>query len=192
MRLGSTALPYLKTANADGQRLPRAFEFTLPIRVRSVAIDGDPTRARSDTGVELVPLESTDASSPQRANEVAHRAAHYESANAFFLDDNAYPEPAGFWVAGGRTTTAIITPRDGRLDLFVRNAPVDNHVTIDVDGEIHELSLTPGEEQLVRLTNSRWRSSARVRITSRNGFRPSTAEPGSTDLRYLGCWVETR
>jgi hypothetical protein len=86
----------------------------------------------------------------------------------------------------------IVASRDGHLDLFVRNGPVDNQVTIDVDGKAHDLSLKPGEEQLVRLTNSHGRSFARVRITSRNGFRPSMAEPGSADLRYLGCWVETR
>ena len=192
MRVGSTPLPFLKATNADGHRLPRDLAFVLPVRVRSIAIDGDAAVARSAAGVELVPVERAEASSSQRANEAAHRAAHYESADAFFLDDNAYPEPAGFWVAGSRTTTAIIVSREDRLDLFVRNAPVDNHVTIDVDGEVHELTLRPGEEQLVRLTNTHRRSSVRVRITSRNGFRPSTTEPGSTDLRYLGCWVETK
>jgi hypothetical protein len=192
IRVGSTPLPFLKATNADGQGLLQDPEFILPVRVRSIEIDGDAAVARSAAGVELVPVQRAEKSSPQRANEAAHRAARYESADAFFLDDNAYPEPIGFWVAGGRTTTAIIASREDHLDLFVRNAPVDNHVTIDVDGEVRELTLGPGEEQLVRLMNAPSRSSVRVRITSPNGFRPSVTEPGSTDLRYLGCWVETK
>jgi hypothetical protein len=192
IRVGSTPLPFLKATNADGQGLLQDPEFILPVRVRSIEIDGDAAVARSAAGVELVPVQRAEKSSPQRANEAAHRAARYESADAFFLDDNAYPEPIGFWVAGGRTTTAIIASREDHLDLFVRNAPVDNHVTIDVDGEVHELTLGPGEEQLVRLMNAHGRSSARVRITSQNGFRPSVTEPGGNDLRYLGCWVETK
>ena len=177
MHVGSTPLPFLKTANADEQKLARDLEFILPVRVRSITIDGDGAVARSAAGTELVPVERSDASSPQKATESAHRAVHYDSADAFFLDDNAYPEPTGFWVAGGRTATAIIVSRENRFDLFVRNAPVDNHVTIDVDGEAHELTLGTGEEQLVKLTNTHGKSSVRVRITSRNGFRPSATEP---------------
>ena len=96
MRVGSTPLPFLKATSADGQRLLRDSEFILPVRVRSIEIDGDAAVARSAAGVELVPVQRDETSSLQRANEVAHRAARYESADAFFLDDNAYPEPTGF------------------------------------------------------------------------------------------------
>jgi hypothetical protein len=60
-----------------------------------------------------------------------------------------------------------------------------------VDGHAQQLTLAAGEETLVPLPHADV-SGLRVRITSQSGFRPSTAEPGSTDLRYLGCWIELR
>jgi hypothetical protein len=31
-----------------------------------------------------------------------------------------------------------------------------------------------------------------LRITSAHGARPTEFERGSTDTRFLGCWIETR
>jgi len=69
---------------------------------------------------------------------------------------------------------------------------VKNTVTIDVDGERHEIALDPGEERAVTLPRARPGPYASISITSRSGFRPSQVEPGNLDLRYLGCWVESR
>jgi hypothetical protein len=65
-------------------------------------------------------------------------------------------------------------------------------VMMDVDGETHELTLGAGEQRVMLLPKRNRGPSRLVRITSRSGFRPSQAEPGSADLRYLGCWVEGR
>ena len=110
----------------------------------------------------------------------------------FLLDEHAYPEPTGFWIAGGRTATAILANRGDHRDLVVRNAPVDNHVTIDVTGDVEELMLGPGEERLIKLANAEDHRPLRLRVTSQSGFRPSTMEPGNADLRYLGVWIEPR
>ena len=73
----------------------------------------------------------------------------------------------------------------------MRNGPVDNRVRFDVDGTVRELTLGPGEEQVLDLSKVPGRA-VRAQITSQSGFRPSTMEPGSTDMRYLGCWIELR
>ena len=74
----------------------------------------------------------------------------------------------------------------------MRNAPVPNRIAIEVNGDTQELMLGAGEERLVSLPQAQDKQSLRLRITSQSGFRPSTTDPGSTDLRYLGCWVEIR
>jgi hypothetical protein len=163
----------------------------LPTSVRSLTVDGDAAAARAGATLELVPLPSA-VGLVDNAGESAHRAVHYESADVFFLDEQAYPEPTGFWVAGGRTAVVTIANRGDHQELHVRNAPVDNQIVVSVNGEMQELTLGPGEERQVTLPHTPDGRPLRVRITSRNGFRPSTTEPGSADLRYLGCWVDMR
>jgi len=192
LRVGATPLPFLTAASSLAQKQPAALPIRFPVGVRSLVVEGDAAAARSVSAVELAPVGRSDVSDFVSASESAHRAARYESADAFFLDENAYPEPTGFWVAGGRTTRLMIASRGESVDLFVRNAPVENRVTIDVDGETHELTLGASEERVVPLPKRNRGSALLVRITSRSGFRPSQAEPGSTDLRYLGCWIESR
>jgi hypothetical protein len=161
--------------------------FTLQTNARSLTIDGDSSAPHSGLVVELTPMGTLH----NGHGGTAHRAVRYEAGNVFFLDEHAYPEPTGFWVAGGRESTVVLTTHAATQGLFVRNAPISNHVTIDVDGHAKELTLAPGEEQLVALPRADL-SGLRVRIRSQSGFRPSTAEAGSTDLRYLGCWIELR
>jgi hypothetical protein len=138
--------------------------------------------------VEIVRVDAPDLP----IGAVAHRAARYDRADTFFLDEDAYPEPSGFWVAGGRTADVTVANHGNRVDLFLRNAPVANQLSVDVDGESRELMLGPGEEQLLAWPQTAGRPAVRVRIRSRSGFRPSTTEAGSTDQRYLGCWIEVR
>jgi hypothetical protein len=187
VRVGATSL-VLQTIRTKLTSEPSSFAaFRLPTRIGSLTIDGDNTATRSGVAVELRPMGTIKGGS----SDSAHRAAQYESGAAFFLDEHAYPEPTGFWVAGGRESTVILATHAAARALFVRNAPIDNHVTIDVDGSLQQLMLGPGEERLVALPRAELRG-LRVRITSQSGFRPSTEEPGSTDMRYLGCWIEIR
>jgi hypothetical protein len=78
------------------------------------------------------------------------------------------------------------------MQLFVRNAPVTNRVSLEIDGRAQTLELQPREERMVPLPVSSDRGAALVNIYSDSGFRPSQVEPGSTDNRYLGVWIELR
>jgi hypothetical protein len=187
VRVGATPM-VLRTIRTELTSGPSSFAgLRLPTNIRSLTIDGGNTATRSGVAIELRPMGTIKGGS----SDSAHRAAQYESGTAFFLDEHAYPEPTGFWVAGGRESTVILSTHAATRALFVRNAPIDNHVTIDVDGSVQQLMLGPGEERLVALPRAEL-SGLRVRITSQSGFRPSSEEPGSTDMRYLGCWIELR
>jgi hypothetical protein len=188
VHVGSTPLPLLTIPMKTSSEAFRGVALVLPTAVGLLTIDGDHATPRSGVVAELGPMGTIRGGS----GDSAHRAARYESATAFFLDEHAYPEPTGFWVAGGRESTVILAiPRAAPRGLFVRNAPIENHVTIDVDGKVQQLTLRPGEEQLVALPRAE-PSGLRVRIASQSGFRPSTEEPGGADMRYLGCWIEIR
>jgi hypothetical protein len=180
---GPTPLPLatipLKTVSESSPDVA----FTLPTNVRSLTIDGDAAAVHSGVEVEL----RTAGDAFNAYGDTAHRAVHYEWGNVFFLDEYAYAEPTGFWVAGGRTSAVVVDA--GRL--FLRNAPVDNRVTLDFDGNVQQFTLGPGEERLLDLSKVPAKA-VRVRITSRSGFRPVALDPKSTDLRYLGCWFEVR
>ncbi len=192
LRLGDTLLPYW-SAPAAGALLPASeLSVRLPVDVRSLVVEGDAAALRSISSVELEPVHPAESSGSAAAGGTAHRGVRYASSDTFFLDENAYPEPTGFWVAGGRTARTVIASEGQKLELFLRNAPVDNTVVIDIDGERHELTLGPREERVVALARVRPGPYASVRVTSRSGFRPSELDTGSRDLRYLGCWVEPR
>jgi len=190
VRAGSTRLPLLTLPikAAEGHDTP---VISWPAAVRSLTVEVDGERSVLTSAVELRPL-GVFPSRDRIDVGPAHGSAHYDAANVLFLDDVAYPEPTGFWVAGGRTAAVIVWNRTDGSALFLRNAPVDNDITIDVDGDVQELMLGPGEERLVPFPNAKGRRPLLVRITSRNGFRPSTTDPGNTDLRYLGVWTEVR
>jgi hypothetical protein len=189
LRIGDTSLPYWTASASRAQLHSSAVPIRIPIDVRSLVVEGDAAAIRSVSSVELEPIPSVNATAPGVAAS-AHRGVHYPSSDVFFLDENAYPEPTGFWVAGARTTR-VVTVSTG-FDVFLRNAPVDNTVTIEVDGERHDVALGPGEERTIALPRTRPGPYASVRLTSGSGFRPSEQDPGNRDLRYLGCWVESR
>src|SRR5207249_3488972 len=152
---------------------------------RSISVEGDAAAVRSISAVELESEGRDDASALGGERGLAHRAVHYQSADAFFLDENAYPEPTGFWVAGGRAARIIIGNSAQDFGVVVRNAAVDNAVTIDIDDEFYELRLRSGEERVVALPKPRRGLYRVLRIASQTGFRPSEAEADHADLRYL-------
>jgi hypothetical protein len=189
VKAGDTSLPFLSIGAREAARHPDNYPIRIPIALRSLTVEGDETAAASALTLELVPTDP--AARPSNASGLAHRAARYPGGAALFLDDNAYPEPTGFWVAGGRTAAIVAALSAGELELFVRNAAVENTVRIEFPVSTETLRLAPGEEQVVPIAAGGARDLI-VRISSQSGFRPSQAEPGNRDLRYLGCWIELR
>jgi hypothetical protein len=179
----STSLPLLRIPTTTIAEPSSGAVLVLPTGVRTLTIDGDDAAEHSGVALELRPMGGPS----QTYGDSAHRAVRYERGNVFFLDEHAYAEPTGFWVAGGRTSSVVLDA--GRL--FLRNGPVDNRVTLDFDGNVQELTLGPSEERILDLSKVPGRA-VRVRITPQSGFRPVAVDPKSTDQRYLGCWFEVR
>jgi hypothetical protein len=118
----------------------------------------------------------------------------YGPAFVYFFDEGAFVEQPGFWVrgaAGTRVAAMSIQPGEP-LQLFIRNAPVKNLVSLDIDDQVQTLELQPREERHVPIPSASGRRASLITIRTDSGFRPSQVEPGSTDNRYLGVWVEVR
>ena len=159
----------------------------LPAGARALTIRGDEGARDELDLVELRPIAP--AFSPSTAI-LARRAVRYDGIVAFFLDERAFPEPSGFWVGGEREAWVVLAPGDrrGSLSLLLRNAPVDNTVSLEFSGRREEIALKPGEERRVELTLDATTGSVLVRIRSSAGFRPSDVDPNSRDTRLLGVY----
>jgi hypothetical protein len=192
LRVGTTPL-VMSTTPLTQPHESNEDPLTFPVDVASISIDGDEI-ARRALSVALVPLKPNDffdrAMVPPRGT--ARRAVAYGAVRAYFMDDLAYAEPTGFWVAGGRTARIFFESFGNGRDLFLRNVPVANTVTIDIDEERLQIPLGPGEEKLVPLMRTGRKRDPVVYIHTEKGIRPSLLDPASGDRRFLGCWLEIR
>lgn len=157
----------------------------LPVPVRALLVRGDEAARDQVEAVELRPIA---AGAQPLSTGVARRAVRYGAASAFFLDDRAFPEPSGFWVAGSRETAVAIQPDAGqKLSLLLRNGAHQNVIALQSGNWRDELAMTPGEERRIDVPNEA--RAALVRIRSSAGFRPSEVDPNSRDRRFLGVFV---
>lgn len=160
----------------------------LPAGARTLTIRGDEVARDELDAIHLRPLELDFAA---ETRDLARRAVRYGAAVAFFLDDRAFPEPSGFWVPGARETRLVLAPdgRRGPLSLLLRNAPVENTVTLEFGGRRATIVLEPGEERRIDVPLDPARGAALIGIGASAGFRPSDADPNSRDTRMLGIFV---
>jgi len=160
----------------------------LPVDVRALLVRTDEgARAQLDS-VALRPLTRASA---RLTPDTARRAVRYGDTIAFFLDDRAFPEPSGFWVAGARETRAVFQPDAPRpLALVLRNGAAANTVTIECGTWKDDVAMAPGEERRIDVPGDPQGAVARlVRIASSARFRPSDVNAGSRDTRLLGVFV---
>jgi hypothetical protein len=177
-------------AHADAAAGPHV--LSLPVEVPSVIV-----RGRNLLAGTLRPLHV--ATRRERFADARVRTVRrYGAAVAWFLtDDNAFGEPEGFWVRGASTAEVVLQPDDPSAGVFrvrLRNGAAANAVTLEAaTGEWREQwSLAPGEERDLSVPLDPRRGAVLLRITTSSGFRPSEVEPGSTDTRLLGAWLEIR
>jgi len=165
-------------------------ELFLPVDVASLVVEGDDAAAASGRWAlhpkNVLPRASLPTSAPAR------RAEPYGGAVAYFFDARAFPEDRGIWIAGGAASSFAVTlAGNDASQLVLRNAPVKNRVTLEIDAERQVLNLGPGEERTIPLRPSPNRATL-IRVQTTSGFYPSEVEPGSTDTRFLGVWMELR
>ncbi len=127
-------------------------EIAFPVDVRALIVRGDEDVRRAIRRVIVEPLDIVPARA-RLTSLVARRAVRYDDASVFFLDDRSFAEPEGFWVGGSRQSAFVVQPDAPRpsVDLHLRNAPIENRLTI-ASGQWQEvLTLAPGEERRVQV-----------------------------------------
>ena len=131
-----------------------------------------------------------DIDEEERANEQSVRLG---PVSVFLMDGSAWVEPSGVWVsAGSEVEFAVAVDSPAPVQLFVRNGPVENTVTLESGSWRESLTLRPGEERLMQLPIDANRRMTPLRVQSSRGFRPSDVDRNSEDRRLLGVWIETR
>ncbi len=160
----------------------------LPVDVRTLIVRADDDAGQSVDGIDLQPLRLLRVDE-KPVDGYARRAVRYTGVTAFFMDDRAFAEPNAFWVGGARDTTVVLLQDQPAASqpLLVRNAPVENRLSLTAGSWTQDLQLGPGEERRVDVPAAG--GVAAVRIRSASGFRPSESDPGSRDTRFLGIYV---
>jgi hypothetical protein len=166
------------------------FELDFPVDVRALVVRGDEDARRGIRRVLVEPLALI--GSRDRLTDLrARRAVKYDGASVFFLDDRSFAEPEGFWLGGGRQSSFVVQSDDARASIpfRLRNAPVENRLTLESGQWREELTLAAGEERQIEVPLAPGQRAALVTSTTTAGFRPSESTPGSRDDRFLGVWV---
>jgi hypothetical protein len=169
---------------------PVPIDVDFPVEVRALVIRGDEEAARSLRGITVEPV-SLLPGAYRLTTTYARRAVRYRTTCAFFLDEGSYPEPDAFWIRGGERSSIVLQRDDPAAPVRVqlRNAPVDNQVTLESGPWREQLSLAPGEERELLIPMPTGAAAGLVTIAADGGFRPSEVVPGSLDQRFLGVWV---
>jgi len=167
-------------------RFDEGVRIDLPIDVRALLVRADEgARAQLDA-IDLRPVSRA---GPRLSSDAAKRAVRYDAAVVFFLDDRAFPEPSGFWVAGERTTRVAVRPDGGRpAALSLRNGAVENTVVLESGAWRENVTMPAGEERRIDVPLNQ-AGAALLTIRSTAGFRPSEVNSESRDTRFLGVFV---
>lgn len=192
MRSGSTPLAAWTGPIPAAHGAPAESPIRLPVNVASMTIEGAEASAGAIPSVELKPAAVGRFTFVRPVvRGIARRVASYGSTRAFFLDDYSYAEPDGFWVAGKRSARIVLsTDSMSARRLFIRNIPFENHLTVSIGSEPHELSLNAREETEIALPLTPLDTVLRIETAA--GIRPSQMNQGNVDFRFLGCWIEVR
>ena len=161
----------------------------LPVAVTALTVTGDERARAAIPNLALRPV--TVVPPAGRLTEArARRAARYGVLEIFSFDDYAYLEEPGLWVRGGTPVSVVVAGEraSGAATLLVRNGPVRNLVRLQAGSWSSAVALGPREERLVEVPLAS--GLALLEVRTQTGFRPSQAEPGSKDARYLGVWIE--
>ncbi len=190
VRVGDTDLPLERWRLGEAGTDQQPLRLRLPVAVRRMALVGD---AAALSGIRKVSLQVRGFDQRARPDlPPAVRTARFGQLRAFFLDDRAYVEPAGFWTVGGATTSVVFDADDGpaaALTLRLRSGPVDTTVQVTGEGWSRLLTLGPQQHQTLTLPAAASRDQV-VTIATRSMFLPAQHETGNGDYRHLGVWVD--
>ena len=163
----------------------------LPVDASFIGLRGSNEMERAIASIVITPTTVVDAGARPRLPTVLS-AATYDGVGMFLQDGPMYPEAAGFWTTGGRSSLVTVSPRAGRTTpvvLTVHSGAKPNRVTFSTHGWQQTLELVPGVVKAVTLPMPAT-GVIPVTIWTENGFSPTEIDPASRDPRFLGVWIE--
>jgi hypothetical protein len=177
----------MSNSNAMSPAWRDQIQVPLPAGAATLVVRPDGDLRGSYGTVEMSPLMVTSAHlGPART------ARRFDGSDVFFVDDNAYPEDAGFWTKGERTASLVFATDAGRpaISLNLRNGPHPNLVTVQAGALTIPETLQPHETRTLAIPVDP-RGVVTISVTTSRGFRPSDVS-GSPDRRFLGVCVEIK
>ena len=169
----------------------REVAVRFPVDVRALVVRGDEEARRAGAGAaRAAGAVCGHATTRRRSGWRAARCTTAARSRSSWTSA-AFPSRAasGWGVrATARSCCSLTTPR-GSLTLQLRNAPVDNVVTVRSRAWSETLRLAPGEERRIDVPLDVAAGAALVTFDSSAGFRPAAADRSSRDTRFLGAWV---
>jgi hypothetical protein len=160
----------------------------LPAGARSLRIAADAEATRTIGRLEL--RLTVPARVPGIETDAAARAVTTAPARVWFLDDNAFVEPGGFWVRGASETTTVVDGRGKPVALALSAGPLPTVTTVTIGtSPPATVALAPGDTRVLAVPAT---SPIGVRIASSSGFHPHEHDQSSPDVRWLGVRAEFR
>ncbi|HEX6214548.1 MAG TPA: hypothetical protein VFZ38_07015, partial [Vicinamibacterales bacterium] len=158
-----------------------------------VGLRGSAELERAIDTITITPTAVVDAGSRPIVPAVT-AAAHYGPVSVFFHDERMYPEPAGFWTPGRRTSavTVVVPPNHAApVILRVHSGGAANSATFSTFGWQDDVALVPGEAVEIELP-AMTGGIVPLTIAVQDGFYPRDLDPATGDQRFLGLWVEVK
>ena len=163
----------------------------LPVNANFVGLRGPTEMERAIDSIAITPTDVVDAGARPIVPTV-FSAASYNGVSLFFHDERMYPEPAGFWLLGRRTsqlTVAVPPNRTTPVVLRIHSGGKANVATFTTFDWERDYSLVPGQAAEVELPMVNG-SVIPITVHVRDGFFPREIDPSSNDPRFLGFFVE--
>jgi hypothetical protein len=170
----------------------------LPVSANFVGLRGSADMESGIDAITITPTSVVDAGARPIVPAVVAAAkfnAHRVGAvpvSVYFHDERMYPEPSGFWMPGRRTaqiTIAVEPGHTGPVVLRIHSGAKANTATFTTFDWRRDYALVPGQAVEVELPMVNG-SVIPLTVSVDDGFYPKEVDPMSTDLRFLGIWVE--
>jgi hypothetical protein len=170
---------------------PTTLTFDLPIAVRAALELSTPQAARAARTAEITPLVIVPEPRRLILPAVAVESIK-DRPNAFlvYADDHTYPEGGVFWTRRTARGTVFVLPAGASyIVLTLHVGPNAGTVRLDVGGEGMDTVLSSNETRRLSIAVPSGAASVPISVQASNSFVPIDVEPGSRDMRSLGCQV---
>jgi hypothetical protein len=170
---------------------PLTVPFELPFAVRRLTVSASQSAARQAVKVEvtpraLVPVAEREETTIQAIESIPEHPGAYVG----YTNEHAYPEGGVFWTRGtGQASVRVATGGARRLVLTLFSGPSSAECTVILPGAPQIVKMTPGQTSTVSFVVPPNQRVVPLSVAASAFFRPSEADPASTDSRGLGCQV---